>query len=113
MTTASQSTRRKLSLLQLAEELGNVSKACKLMGYHLDRLACRGLWSAEGPWCYARRMTSGSREEKLDRVTRAIRVARDAYSEHAGTCRTCAHCRRPPNAASVAVSKRAGPNWKC
>jgi len=26
------STRRKLSLLQLAEELGNVSKACKLMG---------------------------------------------------------------------------------
>jgi len=36
MTAASQSTRRKLSLLQLAEELGNVSKACKLMGYHRD-----------------------------------------------------------------------------
>jgi Winged helix-turn helix len=36
MTTLSQSTRRKLSLLQLAEELGNVSKACKLMGYHRD-----------------------------------------------------------------------------
>jgi transposase InsO family protein len=34
MTTLSQSTKRKLSLLQLAEELGNVSKACKLMGYH-------------------------------------------------------------------------------
>src|SRR5262249_2200913 len=26
----------KLSLLQLAEELGNVSKACKIMGYHRD-----------------------------------------------------------------------------
>src|SRR5690606_40129503 len=29
-------TKRKLSLLQLAEELGNVSKACKIMGYHRD-----------------------------------------------------------------------------
>lgn len=38
MTTLSQSTKRKLSLLQLAEELGNVSKACKLMGYHRDHL---------------------------------------------------------------------------
>lgn len=36
MTTMSQSTKRKLSLLQLAEELGNVSKACKIMGYHRD-----------------------------------------------------------------------------
>jgi transposase InsO family protein len=36
MTALSQSTRRKLSLLQLAEELGNVSKACRLMGYHRD-----------------------------------------------------------------------------
>ncbi len=36
MTAMSQSTKRKLSLLQLAEELGNVSKACKIMGYHRD-----------------------------------------------------------------------------
>lgn len=36
MSTLSHSTRRKLSLLQLAEELGNVSKACKIMGYHRD-----------------------------------------------------------------------------
>lgn len=36
MTALSQSTRRKLSLLQLAEELDNVSKACKIMGYHRD-----------------------------------------------------------------------------
>ena len=36
MTAVPQSTRRKLSLLQLAEELGNVSKACKIMGYHRD-----------------------------------------------------------------------------
>ncbi|MFZ5621362.1 MAG: transposase [Pseudomonadota bacterium] len=36
MTTLTQSTKRKLSLLQLAEELGNVSKACKIMGYHRD-----------------------------------------------------------------------------
>jgi transposase InsO family protein len=36
MTAIPQSTRRKLSLLQLAEELGNVSRACKIMGYHRD-----------------------------------------------------------------------------
>ncbi len=36
MAAFAQSTRRKLSLLQLAEELGNVSKACKIMGYHRD-----------------------------------------------------------------------------
>lgn len=36
MTALAQSTRRKLSLLKLAEELGNVSKACDIMGYHRD-----------------------------------------------------------------------------
>lgn len=36
MTALPQSTRRKLSLLELAEELGNISKACKIMGYHRD-----------------------------------------------------------------------------
>ncbi len=34
MTALSQSTRLKLSLLQLAEEFGNVSKARRLTGYH-------------------------------------------------------------------------------
>ena len=33
MTALSQSTKRKLSLLQLADELGNVARACKVMGY--------------------------------------------------------------------------------
>jgi hypothetical protein len=36
MTALAQSTRRKLSLLKLAEELQNVSKACRIMGYHRD-----------------------------------------------------------------------------
>ena len=36
MSASSQRTKRKLSLLQLAEELGNVSKACQIMGYHRD-----------------------------------------------------------------------------
>lgn len=36
MTAVSQSTKRKLSLLQLAEELDNVSKAGRIMGYHRD-----------------------------------------------------------------------------
>ncbi len=33
MTTGKKVARRKLSLLELATELGNVSKACKIMGY--------------------------------------------------------------------------------
>ncbi len=36
MTGTTESTKRKLSLLQLAEEFGNVSKACQIMGYHRD-----------------------------------------------------------------------------
>jgi hypothetical protein len=34
MSALPQSTRRKLSLLDLAQELGNVSKACQYMAYH-------------------------------------------------------------------------------
>jgi hypothetical protein len=37
MTTLSHSSRRKLSLLKLAEELQNVSKACRIMRYHRAR----------------------------------------------------------------------------
>ncbi|TVM30262.1 IS481 family transposase, partial [Oceanidesulfovibrio marinus] len=33
MTTKRKVARRKMSLLELATELGNVSKACKIMGY--------------------------------------------------------------------------------
>jgi transposase InsO family protein len=33
MTTEEKVARRKLSLLELAQELGNVSRACKVMGY--------------------------------------------------------------------------------
>ncbi len=36
MTATTESSKRKLSLLQLAEKLGNVSKACQIMGYHRD-----------------------------------------------------------------------------
>lgn len=32
-TVAQKATRRKMSMLELAEDLGNVSKACKIMGY--------------------------------------------------------------------------------
>jgi hypothetical protein len=33
MTTEKRLARRKLSLLELASELSNVSKACRMMGY--------------------------------------------------------------------------------
>ena len=37
MSAITESTKSKLSLLQLTGELGNVSKACQIMGYHGDR----------------------------------------------------------------------------
>lgn len=37
MTTEQKMARRKLSLLELAADLGNVSKACKLIGYALSQ----------------------------------------------------------------------------
>jgi len=36
VTAQTHSIKRKLSLLQLADELGNVAKACKIMGFHRD-----------------------------------------------------------------------------
>ena len=36
MTALTQSIKRKLSLLQLAEELGNVAKAARIMDFHRD-----------------------------------------------------------------------------
>jgi len=36
MSASTQSIKRKLSLLALAEELQNVSRACRIMGYHCD-----------------------------------------------------------------------------
>src|SRR5207245_7884240 len=36
MAALAQSTRRKLSLLHLAQELQNVAKACRIMGFHRD-----------------------------------------------------------------------------
>jgi transposase InsO family protein len=38
MTTDARIARRKLSLLELAQDLGNVSKACKLVGYSRQQL---------------------------------------------------------------------------
>ena len=37
MTTTKQIARRKLSLLQLVQEMNNVSKACRLMGYSREQ----------------------------------------------------------------------------
>jgi molybdenum-dependent DNA-binding transcriptional regulator ModE len=37
MTTSEKIARRKLSLLELAKDLGNVSKACKIVGYSREQ----------------------------------------------------------------------------
>ena len=36
MTKDQKVIRAKVGLLELARQLGNVSQACKMMGYHLD-----------------------------------------------------------------------------
>lgn len=36
MTTRTHRTKRKLSLLELAQELGKVARACKIMSFHRD-----------------------------------------------------------------------------
>ncbi len=38
MTTKDKVARRKLSMLELVQELGNVSHACKILGYSRQRL---------------------------------------------------------------------------
>ena len=38
MAPTTESTKRKLSLLQLAAKFGDVSKACQIMGYHPDTI---------------------------------------------------------------------------
>jgi len=38
MTTEKKVARRKLSLLELATDLGNISKACRVMGYSRQQL---------------------------------------------------------------------------
>ena len=41
MTTEQKIIRAKVGLLELAKQLGNVSQACKMMGYSRDSLASR------------------------------------------------------------------------
>jgi hypothetical protein len=40
MTKEQKIIRAKLGLLELAKQLGNVSQACKMMGYSRDRACC-------------------------------------------------------------------------
>ena len=63
-------------------------------------------------WCYGWRVMAGSTEQSLDRLTRAKRVARDAFSEHTASCGGCTRRRPPAGAASAAVSRQVRPNSK-
>ena len=50
MTTQDKATRRKLSLLELASELDNVAKACRIMGYSRQQFL-RNSKKLSSVWC--------------------------------------------------------------
>jgi len=80
MTVVVQSTKRKLSLLQLAEELGNVSKAFKIMGYHRDSFyEIRRAFQVRG--------TGALVEEKQGRTLAEAELARRPHSSSLGARR--------------------------
>ena len=55
MTTKDKVARRKLSMLELAIEMNNVSKACRIMGYSRQQFyeirRNFQIYGAEGLWC--------------------------------------------------------------
>ena len=50
MTKEQKIIRAKTGLLELARQLGNVSQACKMMGYSRDRIASRSFTPPAANW---------------------------------------------------------------
>lgn len=55
MTTQQRLARTRLSLLELASQLANVSKACKALGYPRALAAADGAVQGEGDFRYGKR----------------------------------------------------------
>src|SRR5882672_6870474 len=83
MAALAQSTRRKLSLLHLAQELQSVSKAGRIMGYHRDTFyeveAAILAYALEHPPHGAQRVAN---ELRLQNVNVGVSVVRGVWSRH-------------------------------
>lgn len=64
MTQAQKVIKAKIGLLELAKQLGNVSQACKIMGYSRDSFYCfQGLY-AKGGESASRRLAAANPSSK-------------------------------------------------
>ena len=84
MTTEQKIIRAKVGLLELAKQLGNVSQACKMMGYSRDSFYCR-------IWYSTSRTVS---DDDVHRLT--LMTARSALSQSSPRFRSQARAFRAP-----------------
>ena len=100
----------KLGLLNLAEELGNVSKACRVMGFSRDSFyrykEARDTGGVESLLDANRRVPN--RKNRVDERTESAAVALAIDNPALGRCGSAMNCARPVCSFHPAVSAASG-----
>ena len=108
MTTKDKATRRKLSLLELAQEMSNVSRACRIMGYSRQQFyEIRRNYQTYGAEGLIDRLP-GARGPHPNRVSEEVEAASPIPSivpamAPCGSPRSCRSraCRSPPEGSAA------------